>query len=255
MKHRMPEDLAQTLKSVFISSDKDLPLSQLNHPPKPSPGDKLLHSDFITQSQINPDCVAVDFSGSTLTYAQLNRLTSALARRIPCRRSVVPLLLPPSLELYVGYLATLKSANAFSPFDLHAPVERHLGLLEDLEASVVLGLGARDDWIPEGIHYIDVTAFMEENVNGEYEVVGTLPEATPEDVAYVLFTSGSTGKPKGVQIQHSAAAASIQSHLAVRPLDNKVRWFQFAPSTFDPVSFTITRSAKLTQISPSWRHS
>ncbi|EOQ99429.1 Nonribosomal peptide synthetase 2 [Wallemia ichthyophaga EXF-994] len=234
MKHRISQELAHTLKRFFINNDDDLPLSKLNHPPSKPPIDKLLHSDFITQSKMHADCVAVDFNGSTLTYAQLDSLSSALAVQIPCTRAVVPLLLPPSLELYIGYLAALKSANAFSPFDLQAPVERQLGLLDDLDASVVLGLGERDAWIKRDTQYIDVSAFMVEYLSRECLAVDAPQQATPDDVAYVLFTSGSTGKPKGVQIQHSAAAASIQSHLAVRPLDNKVRWFQFAPSTFDP---------------------
>ncbi|TIB70322.1 acetyl-CoA synthetase-like protein [Wallemia mellicola] len=231
VQHKLPQTLADTLRKSFTGEEDNQPLSSLNHPPQSAPSDKLLHSDFLAQVQSNGDSVAVDFNGSTLTYTELDNVSNALALEITSKKLFVPLLLPPSLELYVGYLAALKSGNAFSPFDLQAPIERHLGLLEDLSAEVVLGLGPREEWIPASVNYIDVTTFIDTQKDSTSKLTY---QASPDDVAYVLFTSGSTGKPKGVQIQHSAAAASIQSHLAVRPLDNTVRWFQFAPSTFDP---------------------
>lgn len=251
VQHKLPQNLADTLRKSFTGEEEDQPLSSLNHPPQPAPRDKLLHSDFLAQVQSNGDSVAVDFNGSTLTYTELDNVSSALALEITSKKLFVPLLLPPSLELYVGYLAALKSGNAFSPFDLQAPIERHLGLLEDLSAEVVLGLGPREEWIPASVNYMDVTTFIDTK---KHSINQLTHQASSDDVAYVLFTSGSTGKPKGVQIQHSAAAASIQSHLAVRPLDNTVRWFQFAPSTFDPVGYPFMKHSKLIHYSLSWRH-
>ena len=231
----IPKLLAQNLLNRFFNLDCNT-LSCLNHPPLPSPSNKLLHTDFLHQAQINKDCTSVDFyKGGSLTYSSLHLISAHLSSLIKFRDQIIPLLLPPSLELYVGYISVLRSGNAFSPFDCQAPLERLLELTTDLNASLILGTGQRPDWIPENVDWIDVTYFitLDHSSFSQYKDI----EISPNSLAYVLFTSGSTGKPKGVQIQHSAAAASIASHLSVRKLDKSVRWFQFAPSTFDPVSF------------------
>lgn len=72
----------------------------------------------------------------------------------------------------------LQSSHSLKPtwqsqiWDLVPPLKRNFahwpvvrGTIEEREASVALALGANDCWIPEGIHYIGIAAFMEENVN------------------------------------------------------------------------------------------
>ncbi|KAG7451863.1 putative peptide synthetase [Guyanagaster necrorhizus] len=231
--------------AVFCTNDDELSL--VNHPPQAYPFSAerpaLLHGAFLQKAAANPDATAVDFLDvqnaprRAISYRQLDQRSYTIARILHHfvheRKSIIPLAVPPSPELYVGYISVLRAGCAFSPLPGldTAPVERILELVRDVGAPVVLGMGFRPEWMDaiEDVHWVDVaSACAPAEAPLEWE------PPCESDLAYVLFTSGSTGKPKGVQITHLAAACSISSHLAVRALPPGTRWFQFAAATFDP---------------------
>ncbi|KAK0185195.1 putative peptide synthetase [Armillaria mellea] len=233
---------------ITVPSAADGELSLVNHPPQAYPAfsnkrPALLHSAFLEQAAANPDATAVDFLDDqnsprrAISYRQLEQQSYTIARilrhLVHDTQSIIPLALPPSPELYVGYISVLRAGCAFSPLPGldAAPVERIVELVRDVRAPVVLGIGSRPAWMDavEDVHWVDVASAV---VPAEAPLEWEAPSES--GLAYVLFTSGSTGKPKGVQITHLAAACSISSHLAVRALPPGTRWFQFAASTFDP---------------------
>ncbi|KAL1652047.1 Non-ribosomal peptide synthetase [Diplodia intermedia] len=222
-------------------------------------GPALLHSAFRRRAKDHPNRPALDFlksrpSGSPavhdiFTYSELDRLTDALAARIRSRirtsgrQSIVPAIIPSSAELYVCWLATIKSGCAFCPVSPEAPVDQLLYVFQDVEASLLLGCGPREGTLSgaldDAFTWIDATAFIDEwRSTGRPSIDhGLLPSVEEDDLAYVMYTSGSTGRPKGVKITHHAASCSIASHslyLSARSTSNPARWFQFAAPTFDP---------------------
>uniref|UniRef100_D8PSX8 Carrier domain-containing protein n=1 Tax=Schizophyllum commune (strain H4-8 / FGSC 9210) TaxID=578458 RepID=D8PSX8_SCHCM len=257
----VPDDLANRLLAFYVrhiiktptSSDQEISLSILNHPPQNYPADSkapaLLHAPFLLSATARPDHVAVDYLGpedaerqrQSITYGELDARSAALAKVLRnidgARNSVVPFLLPASVEIYVAYLGILRSGKAFSPLPTldGAPVSRVQELIEDLDAKVLVGAGVRPTWLDQKVEWVDV-ADAEMLLSRASSIEDAYDELaqSPDDLAYVLFTSGSTGKPKGVQIAHRSASTSIYGHLSVRRVSPNARWFQFAAATFDP---------------------
>ncbi|KAL1744044.1 putative peptide synthetase [Schizophyllum fasciatum] len=259
----VPKDLVSRLLAHYIGQvtanpihqqdDSPASLSILNHPPRFYPADNrapaLLHAPFLLSARARPNHVAVDYLGSedderqrqTISYGELDARSAALASILRAgdgmRNSVVPFLLPASIEIYVAYLGILRAGKAFSPLPTldGAPVSRVQELIADVGAKVIVGRGERPSWLDKGVEWIDVADVQSllkraARVEDDYDEFGQ----SPEDLAYILFTSGSTGKPKGVQITHRAASTSIHGHLSVRRVAPSARWFQFAAATFDP---------------------
>ncbi|AXX32478.1 amino acid adenylation domain-containing protein [Actinosynnema pretiosum subsp. pretiosum] len=174
-----------------------------------------------------PDAVAVVFEGSTLTYAELDRRSAAVARGLRERGAgkVVGVAIPRSAELVVALLGVLRSGAAYLPLDLDYPADRVEFMLADSGADVVLrqedclaedpapGAGLPDADLPDA----------------------DLPDAAPapDDPAYLIYTSGSTGRPKGVVVAHRAVVnrlAWMQDHYGLAADD---RVLQKTPSSFD----------------------
>ncbi|WP_440900941.1 amino acid adenylation domain-containing protein, partial [Actinosynnema sp.] len=136
-----------------------------------------------------PDAVAVVFEGATLTYAELDRRSAAVARGLRERGAgkVVAVAIPRSAELVVALLGVLRSGAAYLPLDLDYPADRVEFMLADSGADVVLRQGD----------------CLGDERQGE-DRGADLPAPAPDDPAYLIYTSGSTGRPKGVVVAHRA---------------------------------------------------
>lgn len=180
----IPSSLAWRLIHLYVqesgttvSRAVDSELSLVNHPPQAYPAfsnerPALLHSPFLEQAAANPGATAVDFLDAqnsprrTISYRQLDQQSYTIARilrhLIHDTKSIIPLALPPSPELYVGYISVLRAGCAFSPLPGldAAPVERIVELVRDVRAPVVLGIGSRPEWMDavEDVHWVDVAS-------------------------------------------------------------------------------------------------
>lgn len=98
-----------------------------------------------TQAQLTPTAIAVRSQADVLTYAELDRRSTALARCLVARgvkpEEAVGVALPRSIDLLVGIIGVLKSGAVYLPLDVKYPRARlHYGL-DDAGASVVLTTG------------------------------------------------------------------------------------------------------------------
>lgn len=174
-----------------------------------------------------PNAPALRFEGETLTYAELDRRSAALASALRARgggaEAIVAVALPRSVELIVALVAVLRAGAAYLPLDLDHPAQRIATILDLAQPVAVL---ARDD--AQGLYGERLLAPADWPGEG---AVAASP--APEDAAYVIFTSGSTGDPKGVVVTHRAIVNRLLwmgEQYGFGPDD---RILQKTPATFD----------------------
>lgn len=162
--------------------------------------------------------------GRTLSYAQLNAASAALAAELVDRGvkpgSFVPLVMPRGADYLIAIVAILRCGAAYTPIDPAAP--RREAMLSPLDAPVVVGHD------PDMLDPATVKASREK----------TWAECSPEDPAYVMYTSGTTGTPKGVVVPHRAVARLVVgAHYA--SFGPEHRWGVMSAVAFDASTLEI----------------
>ncbi len=176
------------------------------------PRGACVHELFEAQAAHTPDAVAVEAAAGRLTYAELDRRASRLARRLRAlgvgAEAPVAVCMDRVPELLVALLGVLKAGGAYVPVDAGHPAERTAFVLRDTGAWVVLTQPAHAARLARpGLHVLVLPDAEGAPAEWEGEAVldgGSIPApgATPESLAYVIYTSGSTGTPNGVMVPH-----------------------------------------------------
>ncbi|MFI9811767.1 non-ribosomal peptide synthetase [Saccharothrix variisporea] len=224
------DDYVEVLATV--AAQPATALADLVVRPDPAPragAGTTFHGLFEAAAKKTPDAVAVRTAAAELRFADLDRRAEDLAGRLvragagPGR--VVAFATGRTVDLVVAVLGVLKSGAAFLPLNPDDPVARRNFILAD--AGVELVVVDHDGEWPEHVRPVDL----------RYETDRTPPtprvEATPADLAYVLYTSGTTGRPKGVAVEHRNIAATMlacQDHFGFSPDDVGL---VLASATFD----------------------
>jgi tyrocidine synthetase III len=190
--------------------------------------DESVCAMFERQVERTPNAIALICEGRALTYAELERRVSQLARYLKVRHAIRPeavvaLLLGRSERMLISMLAVLKAGAAYLPIAPDYPADRidyvlqdaspallmtedeHVGLVRDCAAARVSWDEAPLPWAGEST----------DRIPGDPDV---------RQLVYVMYTSGSTGRPKGVMVEH-------------RNLTNFIQWCQeeYRESRFDIV--------------------
>ncbi|MFD4636956.1 amino acid adenylation domain-containing protein [Lentzea sp. NPDC058436] len=174
----------------------------------------LLPELFAKQVAATPDARAVLATGQELSYCELDRRATALARLLVADgvtpETLVAIAIPRSVEMLVAVLAVVKAGAAYVPVDPEYPADRVRFMLTDSRPGVLLTTSNTCLPITPGLPTIlldapDTAARLAEVEPGDPEV-----DLVPGHPAYVIYTSGSTGVPKGVMISHDA----LRNHLA-----------------------------------------
>ncbi len=202
-----------------------------------------VHELFAAQAARRPDAVALVAGPQILTYGELARRSSRMARRL-AELGVGPGLLvglcaERSPELVLGVLAILAAGGAYLPLDPSHPMERLAYTLADAGAPILLAEESLHERLPAGAALV-VGLHALVGLAGGQEVAGEVPPpgaravpGDPGDLAYVIYTSGSTGRPKGVEVSHANAArlfAVIRQNVPFGPDDV---WTLFHSIAFD----------------------
>ncbi len=184
----------------------------------------LLHEPFLAQAAAAPERPAVIAADRTLSYGELDRWSTALARRL--RRAgtggnqLVAVVMEKGWQQVVAVLAVLKAGAAYLPVEARLPRNRRWHLLEQGEVRLAL----TQPWLVDDLEWpSQVTpVVVDESAAEDSAAIDEPPAAGPDELAYVIFTSGSTGQPKGVMIEHRAALntiADINDRFALGPED------------------------------------
>ena len=172
-----------------------------------------------------PDAEALVFDNRSLTYAELDRRSAALAGTLAARDigpgDLVAVALDRSVDLIVGLLGVIRAGAAYLPIDATHPADRIARIMKTAAPRVLLSHAA----LPGSVPLLPPTDWPE---------TGAAPDGpAPSDAAYLLYTSGSTGEPKGAVIEHRAIVNRLEwmrVHYGIGPGD---RILQKTPATFD----------------------
>ncbi|QNS09248.1 non-ribosomal peptide synthetase [Streptomyces xanthii] len=170
-----------------------------------------LAEQFAAQAARTPDAVAVvGDDGRELTYAELDRRSGRLARRLADagvgRESAVAVLQQRSADLVVSLLAVVRAGGFYVPLNTRYPASRMRLITADVGARVLL-----TDRVTDAEHDCaswagDAEVLVVDALPDDGDVLPVVP-VHPHQLAYVMYTSGSTGNPKGVAITHGDVAA------------------------------------------------
>lgn len=172
-----------------------------------------------------PHRPALHCGGRTLTYAELDRWSNAVAQGVEQAGAAgqrVAVLAAKVPATYAVILGILKSGCAYLPVAPDAPEARVQAMLGKAGVQWAFGL-------PANLGEVRGLAMP-----GEEGATGMVPrEIRPEAEAYVLFTSGSTGGPKGVSVARGNVAAYLRHMLTTYAFRPEDRFTQFFELTFD----------------------
>ncbi|WEX10488.1 non-ribosomal peptide synthetase [Chelativorans sp. AA-79] len=206
--------------------------------------ERSVHDQVSEQAAARPNAVAVGFGQERLTYAELDRLSSALASELAAfgvaKGDIVGLFLPRSLKTVVAMLATLKAGAAYAPFDPAYPEELLGYMIGESAPKVMFVDGTSRAKIAALRGTGDGIVDLDAALAGLRGLSRPAPRVSVsgDDAAYVMYTSGSTGRPKGVVIPHRGIARLVrgQNYVELRPEDVVLHTATIA---FDAATFEI----------------
>ena len=194
-----------------------------------------------------PEAIAATIGKDQITYSELDHISGHLAHFILQKvdnPELVGVCAARSFDLLIAIFAILKSGAAFVPLDPAYPDER----LHQICSGAGLRLVLTDAHQRERLgHLCELTieiCSLDKGHDEDYPI--ELPEAQPENNAYVIFTSGSTGDPKGVVVRHRALwhyvtwaaeayCKDIDTSAAVFPLYSSIGFDLTITSIFVPL--------------------
>ncbi|MGD2092758.1 MAG: amino acid adenylation domain-containing protein [Candidatus Aminicenantes bacterium] len=217
---------------IITAEEKQQVLFDFNNTSREYPKDRTIHRLFAEQLGQTPDNTAVvgplaiknrsDRSDMNyISYRELDNQSNPLAYLLQTRGvkpgTIVGIMLERSLEMIIGILAILKTGGAYMPIDPDYPEERKRYMLKDSGAEILL------------------------KSNDFYASNSTLTstcQASPTNLAYIMYTSGSTGIPKGVMVIHRSVIRLVKNTNYVEFGENQ-RILQTGALEFDASTFEI----------------
>lgn len=183
-------------------------LDAVNATVTPYPGDSCIHDLVAAQAVRTPGRVACSDDSGSLTYAELDRRSTALARALlqasPVRCGRIAVAVDRSCALLVSLLGVMKAGHAYVPLDVRQPAER---LRQIATTARIDGIVCQDASIAAIAP--DAFTLRLDGLAARASDAADLPRVPSEASAYIIFTSGSTGAPKGVEIGHRSLTNTL----------------------------------------------
>lgn len=231
--HFVPED--RPVRDLCdISPEDRAQIERWNSEP-PQTTETCIHDAISAAGNKKPDATAVFSWDGEWTYAELETVSSRLARHIQSFDTLpgetILLCFEKSKWMVAAMLAVLKSGRVFSLVDPSLPAGRIAKICQQTSTSLALASPTYCDLMIETVS--DCVAVSDPLLDFLPRTKAAFKSiAKPRDAAYVIFTSGSTGQPKGIIVEHQGfTSCSLQFGLALGIHEN-TRALQFASFAF-----------------------
>ncbi|QCK88550.1 amino acid adenylation domain-containing protein [Phreatobacter aquaticus] len=230
---------------ALIPEAESADLARLLERPRPCPaGGRSVADLFEETARRFAGRPALETSdGSSLTYADLDRASAALAARLTGLGlrpgAIVGVLMERSEAAIIALLAVIRAGGAYLPLDPALPDERLALMIADAGVAHLVTTPALGHRIAAGPAVLLVDGLTGAPLGDGPSAPLPAPDTLgPDSPAYVNFTSGSTGRPKGILVPHGAIANLVldTDYAALGPAD---RIAQAATLSFDAATFEI----------------
>ncbi|MGV9747955.1 non-ribosomal peptide synthase/polyketide synthase [Rhodococcus zopfii] len=200
-------------------------------------------AQLLTDAAVrNPDGPALVSGDRTLTYRELDAVSSQFARMLIARgigpETVVAIAVPRSIDSVISWWAVAKTGAAFVPVDPNYPADRIEHMVVDSGAELGLTTEQYRSELPGAVTWLAVD---DAELVGDRAVTSPAPITDADRVrplrldnlAYLIYTSGSTGTPKGVAVTHSGLAGFEAEQRDRYGIGPSSRTLHFASPSFD----------------------
>ncbi|XP_031561672.1 uncharacterized protein LOC116297562 [Actinia tenebrosa] len=191
---------------------------------------------FEEHAALNPDATAISCNGSTVSYAQLNRMASSIACALSGKFTQAalksrPIVIAMKKDEYTiaSILGIWKAGGHFLPVasNLQSVLKQILERCKPLAVIFNILLEVNKETCPM-FNIKDLVNYPSENFLTSQEVTNS------DDHAYIIRTSGSTGEPKQCKISHKSLKIIAQAWTKKYQMTKFcVRVLQWAPISFD----------------------
>lgn len=225
----------RTLRELDLICDLDRRDLQLWNQKPPTTVTSTIHALFNKKVYESPESQAVESWDGSLTYTELDTLSSQLSLQLlevgVGLGECIPLCFEKSLWAIVAILGVLKSGCSFLLMDVSHPTSRLQTLSDEAKATIILSSSIQRLRATELAPRIMVVS--NSMLHSVASTASDGIEVDPSAVAAVVFTSGTTGTPKGIQIEHHSICSSLLSLAKIAGVSNRTRYFQFSSYAFD----------------------
>ena len=198
-----------------------------------------MHDVFSGVARKFPEKEAISSWDGSLTYGQINRYSSYLAKSLQDSGVVlhdfIPVCFEKSRWTIVAVLAVMKAGGTLVMMDPTLPLARLQNMAKQVGSKTMVSsrmqYGLSMEVLPKGKHFV-----VEEDAYAHLPTSDALPElpAVPSTtLMYLIFTSGSTGTPKGVKISHGTYTSSAFPRAKAVGYNENSRVLDFASYAFD----------------------
>ena len=235
--HGMVDDPDRKVADLNLFNEHDAAqILRWNGTEVPAAVEDCIHWKVMEIARLRPHAPAIESWDDSFTFAQLDDLSSRLARHLVNLgvgpEVMVPLCFPKSAWTTVSMIAVLKAGGCTVTTNPKDPVSRIESIIADTNAVVTLSAGEFASIVSgTGLKNIVVDRCFVENLP---PAPGFSHRATrPNNLAVVMFTSGSTGKPKGVMVQHRSLCTVATEHARAVDLNEQSRVLNYSAYTWD----------------------